>query len=157
MSHASDLFSTVGTSPSPPSTQSRADLERRVGELLTDLGERLRRRTRTLAEGTELRLADLQLLHVLLHGPMRMGELAEELGYDASHITALVDRLEALNYVERQGDAHDRRVKRIVLTSRGRRRIKTFERQLFGDAELLARLTPAQLRHLAELLGRAVG
>jgi DNA-binding MarR family transcriptional regulator len=135
----------------------RADLEREVGELLMDFGEGLRRRCRELAEGSDLKLSDFQMLHLLRERPHRMGELAEELGYDASHITALVDRLEASELVERQGDPHDRRVKRIVLTASGRRRITAFERKVFGDPELFSGLTPAQLRQLGELLRKAVG
>jgi DNA-binding MarR family transcriptional regulator len=144
------------TSTADPA-RARADLEREVGELLMDFGEGLRRRCRQLAEDSDLKLSDFQMLHILRERPFRMGELAEELGYDASHITALVDRLETFGLVERQGDPHDRRVKRIVLTASGRRRTSAFERKVFGDPELFSGLTPPQLRHLGELLRKAVG
>ena len=135
----------------------RAELEREVGELLMDFGEVLRRRCRELAEESGLKMSDFQILHMLRERPHRMGEVADELGYDASHITALVDRLESLGLVERQGDPHDRRVKRIVLTPAGRRRVTAFERRVFGVPELFAGLTPSQLRQLSVLLRRAVG
>jgi DNA-binding MarR family transcriptional regulator len=137
--------------------RSRADMEREVGELLMDFGEGLRRRCRDLLAGSDLKLTDFQMLHLLRERPHRMGELADELGYDASHITALVDRLETSGLVERQGDPQDRRVKRIVLTTAGRRRTDAFERQVFGDPELFSGLTPSQLRTLGELLRKAVG
>ncbi len=48
-----------------------------------------------------------------------MGALAATLCCDASNVTWLVDRLEALGYVERQVSAADRRVKAVALTPAG--------------------------------------
>src|SRR4051794_29046555 len=105
MGHASEVVSSRSTAPAHDDvTPARPELEHEVGELLLNVAEGLRRRSRALVEHTELKLPDLQMLHVLQQAPLRMGELADELGYDASHITALVDRMEGLGYVERQGD-----------------------------------------------------
>ncbi len=47
--------------------------------------------------------------------------MAESLCCDASYITVLADRLEARGLVNRAPDPDDRRVKRLVLTKRGRK------------------------------------
>ncbi len=53
--------------------------------------------------------------------PESMRALAQCLQVDPSAITGLVDRLEAKGLVERQPDPEDRRVKALVLTTRGKR------------------------------------
>jgi DNA-binding MarR family transcriptional regulator len=50
--------------------------------------------------------------------PMR--SLAREWGCDASTATWAIDRLEAKGLAERREDPHDRRVRLVVLTERGR-------------------------------------
>ena len=55
-----------------------------------------------------------------LRDPLSMRELAERLFLDPSNLTALVDRLEELGLVERTADTEDRRIKRLVITERGR-------------------------------------
>ena len=59
-------------------------------------------------------------LTMLIDGPRRMRELAELMVCDASYVTAVVDRLEELGIAVRQPSSTDRRVKDIVLTTRGR-------------------------------------
>ena len=67
-----------------------------------------------------------------------MRDVAEGMGYDASHITALVDQLEARELVERRPDPTDRRVKRIVVTPKG----DALRDQM--EDELLATMLPAR-------------
>jgi MarR family transcriptional regulator for hemolysin len=47
-------------------------------------------------------------------------ELARQLGVDGATLVSTIDRLTASGLVERQPDPHDRRVKQVVLTERGR-------------------------------------
>jgi DNA-binding MarR family transcriptional regulator len=54
-----------------------------------------------------------------------MRSLADEWGCDASNATWIIDRLEQLELVERRTNPDDRRVKLVVLTSRGS---KTYSR-----------------------------
>jgi DNA-binding MarR family transcriptional regulator len=48
-----------------------------------------------------------------------MRSLAEQWECDASNATWIVDRLEQFGLAERRSDPHDRRVKLVVLTSKG--------------------------------------
>ncbi len=48
-----------------------------------------------------------------------MRELASRINYDASNLTALIDRLHSRGLIERRPDDTDRRVKSLSLTSAG--------------------------------------
>jgi DNA-binding MarR family transcriptional regulator len=85
-----------------------------------------------------------------------MKALADAWGSDASNVTWVVDRLERLGLVERRTIASDRRVKLVVLTSRGlavRDEIMRAFRE--APAAMLA-LEPRDLRVLSELLGKLI-
>ena len=60
----------------------------------------------------------LALAHLWEHGPMTMSDLGSRIPLSRAAVTALTDRLEALEYVQRTPDAHDRR--RTVLSLTGR-------------------------------------
>ncbi|ROR33886.1 MarR family winged helix-turn-helix transcriptional regulator [Kitasatospora cineracea] len=51
--------------------------------------------------------------------PVPMRALAGRLGCDASNVTGIVDRLEALGYARREAAAADRRVKIVTITDQG--------------------------------------
>ena len=53
--------------------------------------------------------------------PVPMSTLAEALVCDASNVTGIVDKLESRGFIVRQGTDHDRRVKHLAVTERGRR------------------------------------
>jgi DNA-binding MarR family transcriptional regulator len=53
--------------------------------------------------------------------PVPMSTLAEALFCDASNVTGIVDKLESRGLIARQGTDHDRRVKHLAVTERGRR------------------------------------
>ena len=74
---------------------------------------------------------DLDLLYydVMLHvseaeGGRRMTDLAKAAVLSKSGLTALVDRMEAEDLIERRPDAADRRATRIVLTASGEMRFR---------------------------------
>jgi len=52
--------------------------------------------------------------------PLAMSTLAEALACDASNVTGIVDKLETRGLIARRGADHDRRVKTLVVTERGR-------------------------------------
>ena len=52
--------------------------------------------------------------------PCSQRELARQLGVDGATLVATIDRLESGGLVERMPSPHDRRVKLVVLTERGR-------------------------------------
>src|SRR5437867_3587604 len=86
-----------------------------------------------------------------LDEPLPMRQLAQEMGYDASHITGIINKLEARGLVERRPDPHDRRIKLLVTTDKGRDVRQRIQDQVFDRQPILERLTPAQRRDLRDL------
>src|SRR5215218_9395540 len=77
------------------------------------------RRPVLIAIAAELGLSPpgaLALRHLDPDRPATMGELAQQLCYDNSNVTGIVDRLERLGYVERRANPLDRRVKLVHVT-----------------------------------------
>ena len=60
----------------------------------------------------------LAIAHLWEHGPMTMSELGSRIPLSRAAVTALTDRLEALAYVVRTPDEHDRRRTVLTLTER---------------------------------------
>jgi DNA-binding MarR family transcriptional regulator len=136
-------------SRSAPGPEELAGLLLRVVGLLRD---------RLDAEAVALGLSSRQGLALLhLGGPTTMRELAACLRCDASNVTSVADRLEALGLVERAGAAGDRRVKQLVLTPRGIEARGRLQRRLAARDCALAALGPESRRALAELLARVAG
>lgn len=114
-------------------------------------------RTRHLAE-FELTPAQAQLLlNIDPARPAPMNELAGTLGCDASNVTGLVDRLEARALIERQPDAHDRRVKMVAITSAGSRVQKKLHERWFEPPEPIAGMSERDQAALLAILRRATG
>jgi DNA-binding MarR family transcriptional regulator len=83
------------------------------------------------------------VLRVLGDGERSLSELAGLLGMTLPGAGKIVDEMEARGYVERHGDPADRRVKRLLLSPRGRAALRAarafharFERRL-PDAPVL--------------------
>lgn len=86
------------------------------------------------------------------HAPSQR-ELARQLGVDGATLVSTIDRLAAGGLVERQQDAHDRRVKQIVLTAKGRELADEVRREAAAlRGLLLARLDAAQVAVAAAVL-----
>ena len=81
-----------------------------------------------------------------------MTSLAAELRCDASNVTWLADRLEERGFVARQSDPHDRRVKTLALTPRGRDVRGKISEQLRVAPQVLLTLSAPELRTLHQLL-----
>lgn len=90
-----------------------------------------------------------------LDEPTPMSAIADHLGVDASYVTALVDRLEELGYVERRPDPADRRVKNIAITAAGERARSDIRSSFAGTAEPFEHLTKAEQKQLVALLEKA--
>jgi DNA-binding MarR family transcriptional regulator len=88
--------------------------------------------------------------------PSAMRVMADRLCFDASYITALVDRLEGLGMVGRRPSPGDRRVKQVVITDRGRQARDSIAGALDID-QVLPGLDDATAAELVGLLGRALG
>jgi DNA-binding MarR family transcriptional regulator len=64
----------------------------------------------------------LRMLIMLTHaGPMQPSEIGIRMGISKSNVSALIDKLIVLEYVERRPDERDRRVIHIALTAKGRK------------------------------------
>jgi DNA-binding MarR family transcriptional regulator len=83
-----------------------------------------------------------------------MRKLAQQLDYDASNLTTVVDRLAGRGALERQADPADRRVKALVLTPEGERLRDQFWRNLVTDPGPLTALRQGDLRTLTRLLAK---
>jgi MarR family 2-MHQ and catechol resistance regulon transcriptional repressor len=104
--------------------------------------------------GTGVSLSQFGILDALYHvGPMCLGELARKHLKSPNNITSVVDTMERSGLVERQRQAHDRRLIRVQLTDKGR---ETFERYWpnHRDAivDAVTPLTAEEQRSLCELL-----
>ena len=89
-------------------------------------------------------------------GGLRMSELAETWGCDASYVTNLADGLQERGLAERRPHPTDRRVKTIVLTPEGRARRERALELLSQPPSAFAALTAAEQRQLRDLLGKLV-
>ncbi|MEY2514252.1 MAG: hypothetical protein QOJ89_1610 [bacterium] len=89
--------------------------------------------------------------------PVPMRALASALNCDSSNVTGLVDGLEAQGLVERREAEHDRRMRMLVVTPRGREvRERLFE-AIQEVPAAIERLGPADQRALRDILRRALG
>jgi len=87
--------------------------------------------------------------------PPSMRAMAEALHCDASYVTALVDNLEELGYVERRVSPSDRRVKRLHLTRAGvAAQGRAFD-LMHTPPKGFDLLSATEVRTLCRLLGKA--
>jgi DNA-binding MarR family transcriptional regulator len=122
---------------------------------LLGITERLRQHWAAHANALGLTTAQVKVLLPLTPGtavPMR--KLARQLGYDASNLTTVVDRLAQRGALERQPDPADRRVKALALTPEGERLRDQFWHNLVTDPGPLTPLREPELRALTRLLAR---
>lgn len=105
---------------------------------------------------TQLSLARLKLLHMLARPhtkPPTIARIAGLLEIDQSHATDVVTGLEKQHLVDRIPDEQDGRVRRVVITPRGRHVVDELDRAMLGRVESFARtLTADQRRTLARLV-----
>ena len=94
-------------------------------------------------------------LRRLVHGPLRMSELAARLGWDKPYTTTVVDDLEERGLVTRNVAPDDRRAKMVDLTPEGHAVAVAAIRILAEPAPGLSRLNAEELAVVAELLEKA--
>lgn len=124
----------------------------------------LHRLLRTVRQAAPAGLYPTQLIvlsQLLQSGPMRVGELAQQVPCSQPTATTMVSHLEAMGLVAREPDPSDGRAIQVTLTERGR---DTIISVAHGEAEIiterLAELTPeeaAQVLAVAPLLERLSG
>jgi DNA-binding MarR family transcriptional regulator len=89
--------------------------------------------------------------------PVPMRALAAALNCDSSNVTGLVDGLAAQGLVERREAEHDRRVRMLVVTERGKDVRARLIEVMSEVPEALAGLSEADQRSLRDVLRRALG
>ncbi len=82
------------------------------------------------AEVYGLTSIQLYALHAIKDDQVTMGMLAQTLHCDASNVTGIVDRLVESSLISRRESEHDRRVKLLSLTDKGRRVVRSIEAEL---------------------------
>ena len=85
-----------------------------------------------------------------------MGKLAGMLHCDSSNITGITDRLEQRGFVERRAAGHDRRVKLLVLTRKGRSSATRSTNASRSRRPRIAELSAADQRALRDIMRRAL-
>jgi DNA-binding MarR family transcriptional regulator len=114
---------------------------------------------RRMATLNELGLAPMQsmaLMQLRPGEPMTMSAMAQALMCDNSNVTGIVDRVEALGLVERRPAEHDRRVKTVVLTTKGTKLRSEVERRMSVPPPPLAGLSEEDAVALRDILSRAL-
>ena len=85
-----------------------------------------------------------------------MGALAEELGCDASNITQIVARLEALGLVKREPNPNDGRARLVTRTPRGDATNRRFEETFAFARTAIGRLSPDEQDELTRLVRKVL-
>lgn len=86
-----------------------------------------------------------------------MGFLAQELGCDASNITQIVRRLEALGLAARQPSPHDGRARMVARTAAGDRTTALFDQAFTFARAAVGRLTLKERAELTRMIRKALG
>ena len=127
-----------------------------LADVLQRLMKRLRRAQAQRLAPLGLTPAQERALRTITRSeePLRMTELADQLGIVPRSVTTVVDALEQAGLVRREIDPHNRRAIRLHLTDRGlavRDDMREARRRAAED--LFAPLTAGDRRALGELLG----
>lgn len=154
MQHAYAILPDVSL-PSASAPEARATLDRPAGEQVVIEAFRVARFLGS-ADRSIGGPPRAWLLHRLALTPgIRVADLADGCGLDASTASRHVRNLEEAGLIARAGDPADRRAARLALTPNGR---DALDSSLRVRAELVSRATErwsdADRRRLAELLGR---
>ena len=133
-----------------------ADLSRRAGFLLVQLGTNEHRRFAERLAGLHLHPRHFGMLsHIAAAEGGSQQALSRALGIHRSAVVALVDDLEHRGLAERRRDPADRRAYTLFLTPKGRKTLADLQRVADErDDELLAALTAAERAKLVALLQR---
>lgn len=93
----------------------------------------------------------LCLLHS--HGTSSQGDLGDAMSIDKATMVKLLDGLESQEFVKREGNPHDRRIKDVSLTPHGK---KSFEKLLklreIVEKDFLSVLSAQEQKQLREIL-----
>jgi DNA-binding MarR family transcriptional regulator len=130
-------------------TLQHADAAARLRLAITRLNRQLRQQSvgdLTLSQWSAL-------VTVELHGPLRIGDIADREGVSAPTATRLTASLEERGLVQRETDSTDRRSSYVSITEHGRRQLE-WARQVRTAklAQRLAELSDNEVRQLLDVI-----
>ena len=127
-----------------------------IGYTITDVGRLLRTVFERRVRGFGLTRAQWLIIARLHRRPgLSQSEIADLLEIEKAPAGRLVERMEAKNWLQRRGDAKDKRINRLHLTSKGNRlhaAIWPIAEATVEDA--LGNLSPEERRRLSGLMAR---
>ena len=130
-------------------TLQHADAAARLRVAITRLNRQLRQQTvgdLTLSQWSAL-------ISVELHGPLRIGDIADRENVSAPTATRLTASLEERGLVERETDSTDRRSSYVNITERGREQLEWARRVTTAKlAQRLAALSDADVQQLLDVI-----
>jgi DNA-binding MarR family transcriptional regulator len=117
---------------------------------------RMERRLEQVLERHGLSIPQFDILATLgFEQGITQQELAERLLVTKGNICGMIDRMEGNGWVERRPDAHDRRVKRLFLTRRGKAKLgETVPEEQVVLKRMMSALSSVEIQALYELLDR---
>jgi len=128
-----------------------------LGFLLARASGLVVRSANSALESHGLRARHLTLMRLVDREALSQREISTHLGLDPSNVVALIDDLEALRFISRSPDPHDRRTRLISLTESGRRHLSDAETAAFDAIdETTAALSATERRQLVGLLSKVV-
>lgn len=108
----------------------------------------------------QMPFSHIQILVMLKHCPMSIGDLSKKLGIAKPNITPLVDELCDEGYTERVRDEQDRRVVKVRLLDAGYQKLesiaKSEEKRILGWSEFISRSEARELNRSLQSLLRIV-
>lgn len=126
-----------------------SDLIHSIIEEMLEIQTRSQRFVTRITAGEALSQTHLVLLFELKkQGSMKATDIAEFLHVTPGAVTSICDKLESQSYIERTKDPKDRRIVKMVLTSKGEQKIKElFSKFPTDEIEKMA-TTLVQVRQL---------
>jgi DNA-binding MarR family transcriptional regulator len=125
-----------------------------LAKLVHDLDMQMNARVRDRVAELGLTVAQASALRELT-GPMTMSELAGRMSCEPSNATAVIDKLERHELIQRRPHPTDRRARHLTLTPEGAKQRKRLLR-ILNDVPLVTGLTEQQRDTLLHLLQRAM-
>jgi DNA-binding MarR family transcriptional regulator len=137
-----------------PKAERKPDLASETWTLLQEVAFSQRPRWMAVIRGYDL-IPPHWIALQTLEEPKPMGELAKQLACDNSNVTWITDRLEERGLVTRTQAPHDRRVRLLVLTPKGRRLREEIGARLAEPPAAIAELSTQDQRAMRDVLARA--
>ncbi|MER7842853.1 MarR family transcriptional regulator [Kitasatospora sp. NPDC096077] len=144
----------MDTQQTEAATPQSDEITREVVDLMANLVALFHREYEDAAAARSLTGAQAKVLALLRRGPLPMRHIAQTLSCEPSNITGIVDRLEARDFVTREADRQDRRVKLVAATETGAAASEELRESLNFAREPLAALGQAERTVLRDLLRR---